>query len=371
MKNALGYVVVNVKSSKVINLINCAADAIYAKWKTNATFTGHVNVRYAPNRYCFQVLITNNQIELLVPHLDCQVNRIRSLNPPGLILETSVLISFHPEFITSGDRIYVLKCFHNRTTKKNNDGTIVLPKGIPFDEETKSNLTSLEVPESNPPEEFECSYRIKDENGDEIESAEVGQLVVHHWSCRNTKENQCLFVSNCILRTYDSQHELVGKNGCSKDLRVMPELEYDNSTSIKAKLRVFGVAQRPVIHFQCQLNLVDSEESAFCVRPTCEKSRRKRDILNFINRDSTKSFDILSQELEIVQPGNFKKKKSVECGSEMKVDRIHPEGTVCVSNVSFIVVTAATIIVAICTLLVVIYVMWRRFRYMDVPSSES
>ncbi|TKR96687.1 hypothetical protein L596_010670 [Steinernema carpocapsae] len=44
--------------------ISCSADAIYAKWKTNSTFTGHVNVRYTPNRFCYQVLVTNNQIEL-------------------------------------------------------------------------------------------------------------------------------------------------------------------------------------------------------------------------------------------------------------------------------------------------------------------
>lgn len=107
----------------------------------------------------------------------------------------------------------------------------MLPKGVPFDEGNKSNLTSLEIPESESSDDFECSYRIKDENGEEIESAEVGQLVVHQWSCKSTKENQCLFVSNCILRTYDSQHDLIDKTGCSKDLRVMPQLEYDNSVS--------------------------------------------------------------------------------------------------------------------------------------------
>lgn len=56
---------------------SCSADAIYAKWKTNTTFVGHVNVRHAPNRFCYQVLVTNNQIELLIPHQDCQVSRIR------------------------------------------------------------------------------------------------------------------------------------------------------------------------------------------------------------------------------------------------------------------------------------------------------
>jgi hypothetical protein len=35
--------------------VSCATDAIYAKWKTGQTFTGRVNVRYAPNRFCYQV----------------------------------------------------------------------------------------------------------------------------------------------------------------------------------------------------------------------------------------------------------------------------------------------------------------------------
>lgn len=68
------------RNCNIFNLIinfSCSADAIYAKWKTNVTFVGHVNVRHAPNRSCYQVLVTNNQIELLIPHLDCQVSRTR------------------------------------------------------------------------------------------------------------------------------------------------------------------------------------------------------------------------------------------------------------------------------------------------------
>lgn len=122
-------------------LFSCAADAIYVKFKTNATFVGQVNVKFAPNRFCYQVLVTNNQIELLVPHEECSVSRrrlvflslhrispsSRSFSPPGILLEASVSVSFHPEFTTAADRLFHFQCFHKKNKKGLEIGSATLP----------------------------------------------------------------------------------------------------------------------------------------------------------------------------------------------------------------------------------------------------
>ncbi|VDM79898.1 unnamed protein product [Strongylus vulgaris] len=95
----------------------CAADAIYIKLRTNRTFEGHVHVKFASNKYCYQTLVTNNQIEVLVPHEECAVPRRRSKSPEGVFLETSLAVAFHPDFTTADDRIFHFRCFHQRTSK--------------------------------------------------------------------------------------------------------------------------------------------------------------------------------------------------------------------------------------------------------------
>uniref|UniRef100_A0A7E5A225 ZP domain-containing protein n=1 Tax=Panagrellus redivivus TaxID=6233 RepID=A0A7E5A225_PANRE len=359
--------------------ITCGADAIYAKWRTNKTFTGHVNVRYAPNKFCYQVLVTNNQIELLVPHQDCLVNRIRSLTPPGLILETSVLISFHPQFVTTGDRVYLLKCLHAKPKKHNSNtvttATLTLPKGVPFD----GNLTDAsDWAPSNESEtsNLRCQYRITDSiAGGPIDSAEVGAEVDHSWQCENVPAGQCLVVTNCLLKTFDSQYEIIDNNGCSKDKRVMPELKYLNESSVSARVRIFGVAQRPNIHFQCQLNLLPHDPRGQCYRPSCSRSRR--DVVNYLLSEATESFDAMSPEIEVIQPGVRKspsKKPSEggpDCATPTRIENIIPIDMVCVNKTSFTLVTVATLLIAVITLGVVLYIILRRYYpYTDVPSTE-
>ncbi|KAK6048038.1 hypothetical protein COOONC_14457, partial [Cooperia oncophora] len=73
-------------------------------------------MKFVSNKQCYQVLVTNNQIEVLIPHEECAVMRKRSKSPPGVFLEASLAVSFHPEFTTADDRIFHFRCFHQRTS---------------------------------------------------------------------------------------------------------------------------------------------------------------------------------------------------------------------------------------------------------------
>lgn len=120
------------------------------------------------------------------------------------------------------------------------------------------------------------------------------------------------------------------------------------------------------------MSFLKSEEADFCYRPICESSqlkKSKRDVVNFLAQESADTFDVISQELEILQPGNNRKKFG-KCKFETKIEKL-PTTTICIPRLFFVIITTSTIIVAICTLIVVLFFMWKRFRYTDVPSAES
>lgn len=68
-----------------------------------------------------------------------QIVRIRSLDPPGLLLETTVLVSFHPEFVTESDRLFVLRCLHTKNATQNGG----LNEGVPQQLTTFPNANQI------------------------------------------------------------------------------------------------------------------------------------------------------------------------------------------------------------------------------------
>uniref|UniRef100_A0A0K0DFH4 ZP domain-containing protein n=1 Tax=Angiostrongylus cantonensis TaxID=6313 RepID=A0A0K0DFH4_ANGCA len=190
---------------------DCAADAIYVKLKTNQTFEGHVQVKFVVQKSCYQVLVTNNQIEVLVPHEECAVPRRRSRSPAGIFLETAISVSFHPDFTTADDRIFHLRCFHQRATNSK-----ALGPGSP----TESQRDAMRTPS--------CSYTVrKRPNGPLAGTVMLGQVVFHQWSCEN-QQDTCLIVHSCSVVGGETKHGLMDADGCSKNTKILPNLVYLN-----------------------------------------------------------------------------------------------------------------------------------------------
>ena len=47
----------------------------------------------------------------------CGVSRERSLEPKGVFVRSTVVISFHPRFLTKVDRAYTVQCFYMEADK--------------------------------------------------------------------------------------------------------------------------------------------------------------------------------------------------------------------------------------------------------------
>ncbi|KIH63634.1 hypothetical protein ANCDUO_06064 [Ancylostoma duodenale] len=177
-------------------------------------------------------LVTNNQIEVLVPHEECAVPRRRSKSPPGVFLETSLAVAFHPDFTTADDRIFHFRCFHQRTSK-DHQGT-----GSPTEPPQEASWTPS------------CSYTVRKwPNGPLVGTVVLGQTVFHQWSCDNQKDN-CLVVRSCSVVAGETTHELIGADGCSKNTKILPHLTYFNPVSCERRewrhLQMFFFRWHPV-----------------------------------------------------------------------------------------------------------------------------
>ncbi|VDO91650.1 unnamed protein product [Haemonchus placei] len=53
----------------------------------------------------------------------------------------------------------------------------------------------------------------------------LGQVVFHQWSCEN-EHNACLIVHSCSVVGSETKHKLMDADGCSKDPKILPDLNY-------------------------------------------------------------------------------------------------------------------------------------------------
>ncbi|KHJ77035.1 hypothetical protein OESDEN_23345, partial [Oesophagostomum dentatum] len=54
---------------------------------------------------------------IVVSFSSCGLLRTRSLNPRGVFVLTTVVVSFHPKFVTKVDRAYRISCFYMESGK--------------------------------------------------------------------------------------------------------------------------------------------------------------------------------------------------------------------------------------------------------------
>ncbi|KHN85449.1 Cuticlin-1 [Toxocara canis] len=264
--------------------VECGSVTIAISFNTRNTFQGHVFVK---GRFdepgCRSDESGGEVASLVLPFNSCGVSRIRSLNPKGIFIMTTVIVTFHPQFLTKIDRAYKIECFYMEADKTVSTAISVADLTTAF----ASHNVPMPI----------CRYEILEggPEGSLVVYAVIGMQVYHKWTCDSeTTDTFCMRVHSCIVD--DGKGESVSvldDNGCAIDKYVLNNIEYPTDLMAGQEAHVYKFADRSQLFFQCQISVSIKEPGIECSRPSCESLRRlRRDI------DSVATLDVLSQSIE-------------------------------------------------------------------------
>uniref|UniRef100_A0A914UN21 ZP domain-containing protein n=1 Tax=Plectus sambesii TaxID=2011161 RepID=A0A914UN21_9BILA len=272
--------------------IECSSDKVLINFNTQKEFEGHVFVKgHYGDSGCRVDATLQRSASLSVPFDSCDVRRQRSSNPKGLFVSVTVVITFHPMFITMVDKAYNVQCFYMETEKTVTAGLdvslgleqqqkiVIMIGGKSGDMEqltgqlrknkTLDDINSLqtEVITQNIPMPS-CRYLVLDGSatGAPVKFATVGQQVYHKWTCEDENGNDaaggvyCATVHSCKVADHGGKEvQLLDENGCAVDKFLLNNLEYSSELTGGQTSMVFKFADQPTLFFQCQIRLTLKE----------------------------------------------------------------------------------------------------------------
>lgn len=98
--------------------IECGPTSVTVNFNTRNPFEGHVYVKgLFDHTECRSEERGRQVAGIELPFDSCNVARTRSLNPRGVFVTTTVVVSFHPQFVTKVDRAYRIQCFYMEADK--------------------------------------------------------------------------------------------------------------------------------------------------------------------------------------------------------------------------------------------------------------
>ncbi|VDO30799.1 unnamed protein product [Haemonchus placei] len=228
--------------------IECGSTTITVNFNTRNSFEGHVYVKV-----CLHEEIMAG---IVVPFDGCGSQRTRSLNPKGIFVLTTVVISFHPRFLTKVDRAYRVSCFYMEATKD-------VRSNIDVAELTTASVTGL-VPMPV------CRYDILEGGvrGSPLQFGKIGQQVYHQWTCTSQTEFICLRFIDFIVNTFcmlvhsctvddgkGDRVNILDVNGCAIDRYVLNNIEYPEDLVAGQEAHVYKYADRDSLFYQCQISI--------------------------------------------------------------------------------------------------------------------
>ncbi|CAD5209461.1 unnamed protein product [Bursaphelenchus xylophilus] len=238
--------------------IECGEDNIEIVFLTEDVFQGRVFVvGHSNETECSSRDIGRKTTSIVIPKNKCGVTITRSANPPGLLISTKVMISFHDEFITKVDRGYEISCFYMEAEK-----TVTYPVSV--------SMASLQ-PVTQNAEMPRCRYEVLDPfTKKPVSIVSVGNKLLHRWVCDSgSPDLWCMTVHSCFVED-GSGTEIVILNdkGCAIDRYLLDNLEYGPGLlQAQKEAHAFKFADRIVVNFQCsiKLDIKDGE----CGVPKC------------------------------------------------------------------------------------------------------
>uniref|UniRef100_A0A914Z254 ZP domain-containing protein n=1 Tax=Panagrolaimus superbus TaxID=310955 RepID=A0A914Z254_9BILA len=241
--------------------VNCLSDRLSVDLKTAKAFGGRVFVKgFSQDSNCNIVGDGAAAFDFSINFDNCGLRRSREIN--GVSISATIVVSFHPIFITKVDRAYRLNCFYMESKK-------TLSQQLDVSELT----TQLITRQTTMPI---CRYEILSDgpNGKPVKYARIGDHVYHKWTCDSESVGiYCMKVHTCIVTDGQGGEPItvLDQEGCEIDRFVLQNLEYSTDLSAGQGAHVFKFADKPSLHFACQLSLSLKDPKSGCkfLQPQC------------------------------------------------------------------------------------------------------
>ncbi|VDK47511.1 unnamed protein product [Anisakis simplex] len=335
--------------------IECGPASITVNFNTRNPFGGHVYVKGLYDQEGCRSDEGGRQVAgIELPFDTCNVARTRSLNPRGIFVTTTVVISFHPLFVTKVDRAYRVQCFYMEADK-------TVSTQIEVSEITTAFVTQV-IPMPI------CRYEILDggPSGQPIQFATIGQQVYHKWTCDSeTIDTFCAVVHSCFVDDGSGDKvEILNEDGCALDKYLLNNLEYPTDLMAGQEAHVYKYADRSQLFYQCQIAITIKEPNSECARPECSEPQgfgavksaapkspaalrvlKKRAVDSNMNtldvRTDISTLDIIDESA--VLPAALRHRtSSSEFGTPMMIALSSGHGGICMSTSGFAIVSALT-----------------------------
>ncbi|EYC40386.1 hypothetical protein Y032_0615g690 [Ancylostoma ceylanicum] len=190
------------------------------------------------------------------PHFDlkfgvCGMRSLRSVDPRGMYYGITIVVSFHPLFITKVDQAFHVKCFFEEASRG-----LTAELGV-----SMIPTTELEARHGIPG----CSYSIHrssiedlDEGkaaGPPIQFARVGDRVLHQWHCNDKMFG--VLINNCYVTDgFGKKADVINDKGCPVDPILITGIRYSADLQrAYAESSVFKFADKPGVWFFCQIQM--------------------------------------------------------------------------------------------------------------------
>ncbi|KAE9553271.1 hypothetical protein FO519_003529 [Halicephalobus sp. NKZ332] len=242
--------------------IECGGSSITVNFNTQNAFQGHVYVKGLFNEPgCRSDENGRTVAGISLPFDSCNVARTRSLNPRGVFVTTTVVITFHPRFVTKVDRAYRVQCFYMEADKTVSAKIEVSDLTTAF----QSQLVPMPI----------CRYDVLDggPTGEPVSFAQVGDQVYHKFTCdTETVDTFCMVVHSCSVDDGNGDSvTIINDDGCALDRFVLNNLEYPTDLMAGQEAHVYKYADRSQLFYQCQITITIKEPGEECSRPQCEE----------------------------------------------------------------------------------------------------
>ncbi|CAD5211530.1 unnamed protein product [Bursaphelenchus okinawaensis] len=242
--------------------IECGPTSITVNFNTRNAFDGHVYVKGLFDQQGCRSDEHGRQVAgIELPFDSCNVARTRSLNPKGVFVSTTVVIQFHPQFVTKVDRAYRVQCFYMEADKTVSAQIEVSDLTTAF----QTQVVPMPV----------CKYEILEggPTGQPIQFATIGQQVYHKWTCDSeTTDTFCAVVHSCTVDDGNGDTiQILNEEGCALDKFLLNNLEYPTDLMAGQEAHVYKYADRSQLFYQCQISITIKEPNSECARPKCSE----------------------------------------------------------------------------------------------------